>query len=77
MGKGEKFGGAANQGLGNSGRESFSGNGRPIPVTLEEVEGCFNSLVGVVATESATLDKLVKANAALANTLRSHVVLGC
>ena len=61
MGEGEKFGGAATQGLAfpsNGGREPPSG--RPTPVTQEDVEGCFDSLAGVVATESATLAELVK-----------------
>jgi hypothetical protein len=40
-------------------------SGHPSPVTLEDVEGCFNNLTGVVATESATLVELVKANVAL------------
>ena len=69
MGKGEKFVGAASQGL------TFHSDGvrepptdRPTPATLEDVKGCFNSLAGVVATESATLDELVKTNAMLTAT---------
>ena len=42
--------------------------GRPPPATLEDIEGCFDSLAGVVATESATLAELVKNNAALTAT---------
>ena len=34
-------------------------------MTLENVEGCFESLVGVVPTDTATLVELVEANAAL------------
>ena len=65
MGKGEKFGGAATQGMGSIGREPPAGNGRPIPAMLEHAEGCFNSLAGVVATESSTLVELMKDNAVL------------
>ena len=69
MGEGKKFGGAATQGLAfpsDGGREPPAG--RPTPATLEDVEGCFGSLAGVVATESATLAELVKTNATLAAT---------
>ena len=66
MCKGETVGSAATQGMGSSGHEPPAGNSHPTPVNLKEVEGCFDSLAGVVATESATLAKLVKANAALA-----------
>ena len=48
------------------GREPPSG--RSTPTTLEDVEGCFDSLSGVVATESATLAELVKPNAILTTT---------
>ena len=48
-----------------NGREPPAGNGYPTPVTLEDVEGCFGSLAGVVATESATITKLVKASTAI------------
>ena len=61
MGEGEKFGGAATQGLAfPSGSRREPPAGCPTPATLEDVEGCFNSLAGVVATESATLAELVK-----------------
>ena len=69
MGKGEKFGGAAIQGLAlpsEGGCETPAG--RPTPATLEEAKGCFDSLAGVVATDSATLDELVKTNATLTST---------
>ena len=69
MGEGEKFGGAATQGLAflsDGGREPPAG--RPTPETMEDVEGCFNGLAGVVATESATLAELVKTNAMLTTT---------
>ena len=69
MGEGDKFDGAATQVL------AFPSNGRgeppagrPTPATLEDVEGCFDSLAGVVATESATLSELVKTNATLTST---------
>ena len=65
MGTGEKCGSAATHTTLAIGREPPTGNGRPVPSTLEDVEGCFDSLAGVVATESATLAELVKANAAL------------
>ena len=64
MGDGEKFGGAATQGLMDRDQPA----GRPSPATLEDAEGCFDSLAGVVATESATLAELVKNNAALTAT---------
>ena len=66
MGKGEKFDSATTQGLAfpsDGGREPTAV--RPNPATLEDVEGCFDSLAGVVATESATLAEIVK-------TRRSH-----
>ena len=69
MGEGKKFGGASTQVLAfpsNGGREPPIG--RPTPATLEDVEGCFDSLAGVVATESATLAELVKTNATLTST---------
>ena len=39
---------------------------RPVPTTLEDVEGCFNSLARVVTMENATLAELMKANAVIA-----------
>ena len=69
MGDGEKFGGATTQGLAfpsNGGREPPAG--RPTPATLEDAEGCFDGLAGVVATESATLAEIVKTNATLTST---------
>ena len=61
MGEGNKVGGAATQGLAflsDGGREPPAG--RPTPATLEDVEGFFDSLAGVVATKSATLAELVR-----------------
>ena len=55
MGKGEKFGGTTIQRMGGIGREPPTGNGHLVPVKLEDMEGCSNSLAGVVAAESATL----------------------
>ena len=52
--------------MGSIDREPPVGNGCPVPTTLEDVEGYPDSLAGPVATESATLAKLVKANAILA-----------
>ena len=49
MGKGEKFGGAATQET-TLGCQPPAGNGHTVPATLEDVEGCFDSLAGVVAT---------------------------
>ena len=69
MGEGEKFGGSATQGLAfpsDGGREPPADC--PTPATLEDAEGCFDSLAGVVATESATLAELVKTNATLTST---------
>ena len=69
MGEGEKFGGAATQGLtfpSDGGREPPAS--RSTPATLEDAEGCFDSLAGLVATESATLAELVKTNATLTTT---------
>ena len=64
MDKGEKFVGTLTQTT--LGHEPPTGNCCPVPATLEDTEGCFDSLTGVVATERATLTKLVKANATLA-----------
>ena len=50
--------------MGNSDREPPTVNGCPIPVTLEEVKGCFDRLASVVAIESVTIAELVKNNAA-------------
>ena len=60
----KKFGGAVTQT--GTGREPSACKGSPVPATLEDVEGCFDSLTGVVATECAILAELVKANATLA-----------
>ena len=57
MGKGEKLDNAVTRGLGGGGCELP--NGRPTPTTLEDVEGYFSSLFGVVVIEIAILDKLV------------------
>ena len=69
MGEGKKFGAAATQGLAfpSDGGHKLPA-GRPTPATLEDVKGCFDSLAGVVATESTTLAELVKTNATLTST---------
>ena len=69
MSEGEKFSGAATQGLAfpsDGGREPPAG--RPTSATLKDIDGCFDSLAGVVATESATLADIVKENATLTST---------
>ena len=58
----EQFVGAA---IGGAGRGKEPPTGRPIPVTLDELEGCFDSLDTTAVTGKDTLDELVKSNAAL------------
>ena len=36
---------------------------RPTPATMEDLEGCFESLAGVVVTGKGVLEELVKSNA--------------
>ena len=69
----EQFGGAATSGARGTGRGSVGGAkppaGRPSPVTLDELEGCLDSLAGAAVTGKDTLDELVKANATLAKAI--------
>ena len=62
----EQFGGAA---LGGAigGKEPLSG--RPTLATVEYLEGCFESLAGVVVTGKGVLEELVKSNAYLTITI--------
>ena len=60
----EQFGGAAVGGaLGSGGAEPPTG--RPAPVTLGNLEGCFDSLAVTAVTGKDMLDELVKAIASL------------
>ena len=62
----ENFGGTA-LGSAVSGKEPPAG--RPTPATLEDLEGCFNSLAGVAVTGKRVLEELVKSNAFLTITI--------
>ena len=69
----EQFGGAGTGGArgndGGSGGGAKPPAGRPYPVTLDELEGCFDSLAGAAVTGKETLDELVKSNATLAKAI--------
>ena len=43
--------------------------GQPTPVTMEYLEGCFDSLAGVALTVKGVLYKLLKSNASLTITI--------
>ena len=43
--------------------------GRPTPATVEDLEGCFDSLAGVAVTRKGVLEELVKSNASLTITI--------
>ena len=43
--------------------------GRGTPVTIDELEGCFDSLATAASTGKSTLDELVKANSALTSSI--------
>ena len=43
--------------------------GRPTPATVEDLEGFFDSLTGVVVTGKVVLEELVKSNASLTITI--------
>ena len=69
----EQFGGAATGSAcgtsGGSGGGAKPPAGLPSPVTLDELEGCFDSLAGAAVTGKETLDKLVKSNTTLAKAI--------
>ena len=71
----KQFGGAATSGARGTGGCSGGGAEPPTcclsPVTLDELEGCFDSLAGVAVTGKETLDELVKDNANLAKAITS------
>ena len=73
VGNVEQFGGASNVGAHSDGGGSGGGckppAGRPYPVTLNELEGCFGSLAGAAVTGTETLDELVKSNATLSKSI--------
>ena len=63
---GGKFVGAA---LGGAGGGKEPPAGLPTPATVEDLEGCFNSLAGVVVTGKGVLEEIVNYNASLTNTI--------
>ena len=63
----EQFGGAAVGGALDGG-DVEPPTGRPAPVTVDDSEGCFDSLAGAAVTGKDTLDALGKAIAALAKS---------
>ena len=69
----DQFGGAATSGARGTGGDICGGAeppaSRPYPVTLDKLEGCFDSLAGEEVTGKDTLDKLVKANATHAKAI--------
>ena len=69
----KQFGGASSGGASGTRRGSGGGAkppaGRPSPVTLDKLEGCFDSLAGAAVTGKYMLDKLVKSNATLAKAI--------
>ena len=62
----ERFGGAA---LGGASRGKEPPAERPTPATVEDLEGCFDSLAGVAMTGKGVLEELVKSNASLTITI--------
>ena len=62
----EQFGGVE---IGGVGRGEEPQTGRPTPVTLDELEGCFDSLASTVVTGKDMLDELAKSNVALTKTV--------
>ena len=69
----DKFGGAATGGACGTGIGSGGGAeppvGRMYPVTLDELEGYFDSQAGAAVTGKDTMDELVKSNATLAKSI--------
>ena len=69
----EQFSSAATGGahgtVGVSGGGAEPPTGCPSPVTLDELEGCLDSLAGAAVTSKGTLDELVKSNATLAKAI--------
>ena len=69
----DEFGGTATSGARGTGGDIGGGAeppaSRPYPVTLDKLEGCFDSLAGAEVTGKDTLDKLVKANATHAKAI--------
>ena len=69
----DQFGGAATSGArGTSGDISGGAEppaSRPYPVTLNELEGCFDNLEGAAVTGKDTLDELVKSNMTLSKAI--------
>ena len=61
-----KFGGAA---FGCSGGGKEPPTGRHTPATVEDFEGCFDSLAGFAVTGKGVLGELVKSNASLTITI--------
>ena len=66
----EQFGGAA---LGGAvgGKEPLAGH--PTLATVEDLEGCFDSLAGVAVTVKGVLEELVKSNASLTITIATLI----
>ena len=62
----EQFGGAAPGGAGG-GKEPPAGC--PTPATMEDLEGCFDSLAGVAVTGKGVYEEIVNSNASLTNTI--------
>ena len=62
----EQLGGAA---LGSAGRGKEPPAGRPAPLTVEDLEGCFDSLAGVAETGKVVLEEMANSNASLTNTI--------
>ena len=62
----EQFCGAV---LGGAGRGKEPTAGRPIPATVQDLEGCFDSLEWVAVTGKGVSEELVKSNAYLTNTI--------
>ena len=62
----EQFGGAA---LGGASGGKEIPVGRPTPATVEDLEGYFESLVGVAVTGKGVLEEMVKSNASLTITI--------
>ena len=69
----EQFGGASTGGHAidrtNRNGRAEPPPGRPVPVTLDDLEGCFDSLAGAEGAKVPTLDELVKTNAALMKSI--------
>ena len=62
----EQFGGTA---LGGAVGGKELRDGHPTPATVEDLEGCLESLAGVAVTGKGVLEEMVKSNASLTITI--------